>query len=407
MKNKQHPRLFHTIHSRLIFCFLLLFTGINILSWNSKAFTDWYRLNLFPVWTGTLGRISGMFQGSVGEILIFIGILLILLEILLLPVFLWDFARNIRQKRIQGQASENEPGSRPGNEPTKPHKLRRFRSWDVRILCWIFVYIYGTETLNCYVLYHASSIEEQYFDTDAQYGTQELVDAYAKVAAQANALAKQVKRDAQGQAVYDGTTQELYEECKKAMRAQGDAYPCLAGYYPDPKPIRASHFMSQQYLLGIYFPFTMEANYNTVMYPLNVPVTICHEFSHLKGMILEDEANYLGFTACVESDEPYLQYSGYLSVLGYLAGQVRKSVPEETRRQLESVDEQVVKDAVFLTEEQWEQVEERAVVSTETVNQATNAFLEKTLTMNGVEDGILSYSRVVRLVIHYFEAVSQ
>lgn len=222
--------------------------------------------------------------------------------------------------------------------------------------------------------------------------------------AKANALAGQVKRDAKGRAVFDGTDAQLYEKCRQAMRKQGEVYPYLSGYYPDPKPIRASHFMSQQYLLGIYFPFTMEANYNTVMYPVNMPATICHEYSHLKGIILEDEANYFGFAACIESDDPYLQYSGYLSVIGYLSRQVRESVPQEIRKDMEQVSGQVIQDDVFLTEEQWERVEEKAVLPTETVNKAANAFLETNLTMNGVKDGIKSYSRVVRLVLKYYES---
>ena len=75
---------------------------------------------------------------------------------------------------------------------------------------------------------------------------------------------------------------------------------------------------------------------------------------------------------------------------------------KHVKGKLVKANEQVRKDDVFLTKEQWEQVEKKAVVSTETVNQATNSFLEKNLTLNGIEDGIQSYSRVVRLVIRYF-----
>lgn len=97
-----------------------------------------------------------------------------------------------------------------------------------------------------------------------------------------------------------------------------------------------------------------------------------------------------------------MQYAGYLSVLGYLSRQVRQSVPDEQRKALVKPNEQVLKDDVFLTQERWEQVEKKAVLSTETVNKATNVFLETNLTMNGVKDGISSYSRVVRLVILYY-----
>lgn len=373
MKEQRQPDKINRIHNWCMLAVLLLITAVHITAWNLKPFTDWYRLHVFPVWTNLLGRISNLFRGSAGEILIIIGICLVLCEVVLLPLF------RIKRKRFA-----------------------RYRSWNLRLLGWILVYIYGTETLNCYVMYHASAVEEQYFDRNADYGEKELITAYTKVVAKANELSGQVQRSADGSAVFDGSTKELYAACIRAMQAQGNRYPYLRGYYPDPKPVRASHFMSQQHLLGIYFPFTMEANYNTVMYPVNLPATICHEYSHLKGIIQEDEANFFGFVACIEAEDVYLQYSGYLSVLGYLAGQVRKSVPDEIRKELASANEQVLKDDVFLTEAQWQQVEKKAVLSTETVNQATNVFLEKNLTMNGVKDGMESYRRVVRLVIQYY-----
>lgn len=359
----------------------LVFTGLNLLARSFEAFTNWYRLHVFPVWTGTLGRLSNLFSGSVGEVLIVIGVCYAIVGVLLLPVAVWHVVKYKKAGSVQ--------------------KKRRAGGWYMRGLCWILLYVYGTETLNCYMLYHASTVETQYYDAAKDYGSQELVKAYTKVVERANSLAGQMQRDNNGYAIYGGSRQALYEQCKQAMQAQGRRYPYLSGYYPDPKPIRASGFMSQQHLLGIYFPFTMEANYNTVMYPVNVPATVCHEFAHLKGIILEDEANYFGFVACIESDDLYLQYSGYLSVLGYLARQVRSSVPQDVRRELAQPSAQVQADDVFLTDRQWEQVEQKAVLPTETVNQATDVFLETNLTMNGVEDGIQSYSRVVRLVVHY------
>lgn len=391
-KRKQYSPL-HSVHNRMLLFAVLFFTGMNVLSWNVQSFTDWYRLKVFPVWTGTLGRFCGLFPGSVGEMLIAAGIVLAAVQVFLFPVFAGTWVVERREKAVRGGQQSN----------TRTSRIRLSCKWDLRLVCWILIYLYGTETLNCYMMYHASTIEEQYFDTKADYGVPELVDAYEKVVAKANVLAGQVARDADGQAVYGGTDAQLYAACKKAMQAQGEKYPCLSGYYPDPKPIRASTFMSQQHLLGIYFPFTMEANYNTVMQPVNVPATVCHEYSHVKGMILEDEANFLGFVACIESEEPFLQYSGYLSVLSYLAGQVRKSVPKDVRAGLTQATGQVIADDAFLTQKQWELVEEKAVVSTETVNRATDVFLETNLTMNGVADGVQSYGRVVRLVLGYYQ----
>ena len=69
----------------------------------------------------------------------------------------------------------------------------------------------------------------------------------------------------------------------------GQSYPQLDGYYPYPKPLINSRLLSVQQLCGIYSPFTIEANYNREMPYYNIPHTICHELSHLKGFMREDE----------------------------------------------------------------------------------------------------------------------
>ena len=87
-----------------------------------------------------------------------------------------------------------------------------------------------------------------------------------------------------------------------------------------------------------------------------------------------------------------------LSVLGYVGREVKKTVPEEIRQTMTQPNSQVQKDSVFLTEDSWEKVESKAVIETEVVNQATDAFLDGTLKSNGIQDGMVSYSRVVRIL---------
>ena len=52
---------------------------------------------------------------------------------------------------------------------------------------------------------------------------------------------------------------------------------------------------------------------------------------------------------------------------------------------------------MFLTPENWEIVEERKIFDTEKVKKVSNDFIDKNLTMNGVESGIDSYSEMVQL----------
>lgn len=68
------------------------------------------------------------------------------------------------------------------------------------------------------------------------------------------------------------------------------------------------------------------------------------------------------------------------------------------------IEEQVYEDKVFVTQKEWERIEKKAWISTETVEQVSDAFIETNLKVNGVADGKLSYSRVVRLLLQYQRA---
>ena len=196
----------------------------------------------------------------------------------------------------------------------------------------------------------------------------------------------------------------MKQEAVRAMQGLGEEYELLSGYYPQAKGITASDFLSQQYMMGYYFPFSMEANYNTSMYIANVPATLCHELAHLKGFIYEDDANFIGFLACINSEDPFYRYSGYLSVLNYVEKEYKKASGKQEFGSV-SLAKSVRADDIFLTSEAWERVEENAVVETAVVKAASNQFTETTLVINGVSDGMKSYSRVVQLLLEYYDGI--
>ena len=239
------------------------------------------------------------------------------------------------------------------------------------------------------------------FQVSDEYTLEELLMVRDFVVMQCNALAEQMERDAEGNIIYTG---DMEAEAVKCMQAMGEEYEQLSGFYPEPKKIYFSEFLSQQYMQGYFFPFSMEANYNQIMCIMNKPATMCHELAHLKGFIQEDEANLIGYLACIQSDDLFFKYSGYLSVLNYLDNDFYDAVNRDKTQYLSQVriSAQVRKDNEFLTDEMWEKVEKKAVVSTETVDKISDEIVEATLVINGVEDGMLSYCRVVGLLLDYY-----
>ena len=62
----------------------------------------------------------------------------------------------------------------------------------------------------------------------------------------------------------------------------------------------------------------------------------------------------------------------------------------------------VWQDAVFVSEEEWDRINGKALIDTETVDKASDVFIDTNLKVNGVADGSISYSRVVLLLLQYY-----
>ena len=390
-----------TFAGKLYIGIIILTVLLNLLSWNSTVFCDTYATYIFPIWVNTSGRVTGLFPFSVGEWMIAAGILTLILAVL---CGLTTLLLRIFHKKC----------------PRALRNYLRFFAWVLAVVCLVM-------TLNCFMLYHVTPFSEKYpgggqasrtggsVSGQSAYTIEEFLRLRNRVAERCNELSAQVERDETGYIVYSGSssqtggTIDMQDKAREEMRKLGETYPQLAGFYPRPKPLFYSDFMCQQNMLGWYFPFSMEANYNEVAYVMNLPATMCHELAHLKGFIYEDEANFIGYLACVQSDDIYFEYSGYLSVLGYLERDLLKAAKEEPQAFEDAVREQglvklldaVYEDDIFVTDEEWERIEGKAILDTETVSKATDAFVDTTLKANGVEDGMISYSRVVELMLMY------
>jgi hypothetical protein len=215
-------------------------------------------------------------------------------------------------------------------------------------------------------------------------------------------LSTEINRDEDGAAYYNG---DIIEVSKQAMVEMGKVYSQLSGFYVTPKYLKFSGFFSQQYIMGYYFPFSMEANINSVMYITNVAPTICHELAHTKGFIYEDDANMIGYLACINSEDIFLQYCGYLSVLNYVNNKFYESIDKDSTvyRKHVRISDQVADDNIFLTKESWQKVEEKAVIDTQTVKNVSDTLMDTSLKLNGVEEGRLAYKGVVGLLLQYYE----
>lgn len=375
--------------------------AINAASWQSVRFSDWYIKTIFPVWLNTYARLTSKVPFSVGEIMLILAVAVTIFGMLFWIVNM--ICKRKYQKAVRG--------------------FGKFYAWTVLVVCYVM-------TLNCFILYHGSSFSDKYLaaypeedlmvvslsdqavtqvhiQNDAAanertYTKKELAVLRDYIVVKCNELEKVIPHDDSGDAYYDG---DLVEASRQAMIKLGEEYDQLSGFYVTPKFLSFSDFFSQQYIMGYYFPFSMEANINSIMYITNVAPTICHELAHTKGFIYEDDANMIGYLACINSDDPFLQYCGYLSVLSYVNNDFYDSIgkSQNVYQNHVRISDGVAKDNIFLTRESWYEVEKTTVVKTSTVKKVSDTLMDTTLKLNGVEEGMLQYNNVVGQLLTYYD----
>lgn len=181
---------------------------------------------------------------------------------------------------------------------------------------------------------------------------------------------------------------------QSAMAKIGQKYERLAGPYPFPKPVLNSLLLSVQQTTGVYSPFTIEANYNRDIPYYDIPFTICHELSHLKGYMQEEEANFIAILATIGSDDMYYNYSGFVSAWVYAGNALYKINPAKFSELYGTINAYTLQDLKY-NNEYWDQYKSKISEVHEEIN---DAYLKS----NGQTHGVQSYGHVTDLMVTYF-----
>lgn len=346
-------------------CILFILVVIlNLLSL-IPAVCDAYAEYVFPWLIWVMGNLTSLVPFSVGEWMIVLGILLTV-AMIMAAVFA------IIKK-----------------------EFRSFAKKCGSIYLDILIFVLLVLTLNWTLINRCTPIME----SSREYQISELEELRDALVVTTNKMALEMERAEDQTIILDGDVQLMAESALRNLEA---IYPRLGGYYPKMKPMMFSDLMSQSRMEGYYFPFSMEANYNTKMYLMNLPECYCHELSHVKGYMREDEANFLSYLACINSDNAVFRYSGFLSVLYYVDNAFYENVGADYYKTKVQISKQVRTDNQFLTPEAMEEVEKKAIISTETVKKYSDSFNEATIKFGGVPDGMASYDRVTELLLMYY-----
>jgi hypothetical protein len=138
---------------------------------------------------------------------------------------------------------------------------------------------------------------------------------------------------------------------------------------------------------GMTAPFFLETLVNPDLTGPERPIVLAHEWAHLSGFAPEAEASFVAVLASLRAGGP-AQYSAWLSLVLDLAARLP---PAERQRLTDRLDPGPRRDR--------ELIAARLRTRVRVVEQVSWIAYDRYLRSQGVEEGIVNYSRVIELLI--------
>lgn len=190
---------------------------------------------------------------------------------------------------------------------------------------------------------------------------------------------------------------QLYEKLEQSYQTLKLLGRTSEGGFGPPKPLLLSAVLSRFGISGIYSPFTGEANYNEESPACDLPYVIAHEKAHQRGFAREDEANFIGLLACLNANDPFIRYSGYLQAMPRVMN-VLANVNEEDYRTLATRIGPGPRADLQSRAAFWNLREHR--VLGEVARRTNHTYLRA----NRIRSGIANYDEVTALILNFFIA---
>lgn len=261
----------------------------------------------------------------------------------------------------------------------------------LNIVCFAGV-LYFVFTLNCGINYYRYTFAQTCGLNIKPSSKTELIELCSNLSSDANRLRSEVPTDSQS--VMKLSQTDIYTtaaEARKSYDKLSAKYPLLRAGYSSPKPVYFSNMMSRANVTGMFFPFTFEANVNTAAPDYTIPATMCHELSHLRGYMREDEANFIGYLACEKSESADFKYSGIMLAFTYSSNALFSADSNAASKIFSTLNSGVRRDLSY-NSEYWKQFEGPVASASNSVN---NQYLKA----NSQTDGVKSYGRMVDLLL--------
>ena len=263
----------------------------------------------------------------------------------------------------------------------------------------VFAFLYMMHTIVWGLNYYAGDLAEDMRLDVSSYNLSELTEAAEFYRDQANALAKEVRRDGNGNVEFA----DFDTLAKKAARGfeiltYDLHYPIFAGSRLPVKELGWADLYTSMGITGVTFGLTGEAAVNPQIPDVTLPFTMCHEMAHRMCIAKERDANFTGFLACSVHEDPEFRYSGYFMAYRYcynaLAGVPNSDAAAAAARVKSGASDLLQRDMDYYSNFFAAKKDDLATEVADTLN-------DTYLKVSGEESGINSYGQVCDLLVNW------
>jgi len=293
--NYEKPNQKHTIknvlkkipgHTKITLVIGALSLLIHITASFSTAFSDFFTENIASHVRALTAALTGWFPFSLAETI------LLMLPVLLVIYFCLSFTHYIKK----------------GN---------KISSLVFGVLSFLLS-LYSFAVFTFLTGYSNSTLDKK-LDMDRDpVSAQNLYDTASKVKAELDVLIDNTEYDSKNFSVMPYNIKQMSDNLLDSYKGCTKKYDFLHNINAQIKSVCLSEAMSYTHITGVYTFFTCEANIDVVFPDFTLPFTAAHEFAHQRGVARENEANFIAFLVCINSDDVYIKYSGYMNMLQYL-----------------------------------------------------------------------------------------
>ena len=243
--------------------------------------------------------------------------------------------------------------------------------------------------------YHGSTLDKKLGLERRQVSAEELYETAVILRDKINAETENMRFGDDGFSEMPYGIRDMNKKLIEAYDAAAEKYDFINSFSSRLKPVMLSKAMSYAHITGVYTFFTGEANINVDFPDYTIPYTAAHELAHQRGIAREDEANFVAYLVCIESDDAYVRYSAYLNLYEYVASALWRA-DKELYAEMASALTPSVKGELRAYSEFFDKYRDSVV------SEISGAVNNTYLTIQGTA-GTASYGMVVDLAVAYYK----